>query len=261
MENTSSVCLLHWNEAEALERLTWLGNAGFSAYHLKEAGPQMLRQLREQSPAAFVIDLSRLPSHGREVAAALRASKATRHIPIVFVDGQPDKVDRIRTMLPDAVFTSWDDIGPVLHSAIAHPPIQPIKTQSSMDAYAGQSLIIKLGIKPGIVVGMLGAPQGFSTMLDALPDGAQLVEAGAGALDMLLWFVSDQITLDQEIGSITQRRDLRFLWIAWPKKGSSLHAGLTQPAVRQAGLSNGWVDYKICSIDGDWSALLFARRK
>jgi len=58
MENTPNICLLHWNESEAQERLTWLAEAGFSAYHLKEAGPQMLKQLREQSPAAFVIDLT-----------------------------------------------------------------------------------------------------------------------------------------------------------------------------------------------------------
>jgi hypothetical protein len=77
----------------------------------------------------------------------------------------------------------------------------------------------------------------------------------------LLWFVNNQDILDQGIAAVTQRKGLRFLWIAWPKKGSPQHAGLTQPAVRQAGLSNGWVDYKICSIDADWSALLFARRK
>jgi len=261
MEKSPNICLLHWNEAEAQERLGWLDEAGFSAYHLKEAGPQMLSQLRHQAPAAFVIDLSRLPSHGREVAAALRASRSTRHTPLVFVDGQPDKVERIRTLLPDAVYTSWDKIGLALHEAIAHPPLQPVKMRSSMDAYAGQPLLQKLGIKSGMRVGLLDAPQGFSATFEALPEGAQLVDVGIGALDMLLWFVNNQDVLDQGIAAVTQRKSLRFLWIAWPKKGSPQHAGLTQPAVRQAGLSNGWVDYKICSIDADWSALLFARRK
>jgi hypothetical protein len=261
MENSPTICLLHWNEAEAHERLGWLAEAGFSAYHLKDTGPLMLKQLREQSPAAFLIDLSRLPSHGREVAAALRSTKSTRTIPLVFVDGQPDKVERIRDFLPDAVYTSWEDIGPSLREAIAHPPAQPVKTQSSMDAYAGQPLLQKLSIKPGMLVGLLDAPPNFPNLFEALPEGAQLVEAGEDALDMLLWFVEDQDVLDRGITAVTHKNDLRFLWIAWPKKGSPLHAGLTQPAVRQAGLSNGWVDYKICSIDSDWSALLFARRR
>jgi len=261
MENTPNICLLHWNESEAQERLTWLAEAGFSAYHLKEAGPQMLKQLREQSPAAFVIDLTRLPSHGREVAAALRSSKATRHIPLVFAGGEPDKVERIRALLPDAVYTTWETIGIALHVAIALPPDQPVKMRSSMDAYGGQPLLKKLSIKPDMVVGLLDAPQDFPATFESLPEGTQLVEAGAGKLDMLLWFVNNQEVLDQGIAAVTQKKDLRFLWIAWPKKGSSLDAGLTQPAVRQAGLSNGWVDYKICSIDADWSALLFARRR
>lgn len=261
MENSPPLCLLHWNEPEAQERLKWLAEAGFSAYHLKEAGPQMLKELREQPPAAFVIDLSRLPSHGREVAAALRASKSTRHIPLVFVGGQPDKVDRIRTLLPDAAYTTWDIIGPALQRAIAHPPAQPVTMQSSMDAYGGQPLLKKLSIKPGMTVGLLDAPQDFPATLAVLPEGANLVEAGSMALDMLLWFVRDQDALEQGIGAVTQKEHPRFLWIAWPKKGSSLHAGLTQPSVRQAGLSYGWVDYKICSIDNDWSALLFTRRR
>jgi hypothetical protein len=36
---------------------------------------------------------------------------------------------------------------------------------------------------------------------------------------------------------------------------------INEPLVRQAGLSYGWVDYKIFSIDADWSGLLFTRRK
>ena len=65
-----------------------------------------MRSLRESPPLAAVIDLTRLPSHGRYVAAEIRATKSTRHIPIVFVDGDPEKVERIRKDLPDAVYTS-----------------------------------------------------------------------------------------------------------------------------------------------------------
>lgn len=255
------VCLFHWNEAEALGRVNELEGLGFSVYHIKEVGPIVFRQLREQPPDTFVIDLTRLPSHGREVGATLRANKATRYIPIVFVGGASEKVERIRSLLPDAVYTTWDHIGDDIRTANANPPVQPVKLNSSMDAYAGQSLLKKLGFKPGMVVELSDAPQGFTESLGSLPDGLQLISDGHKAGDMLIWFVRNPQELSSGITAIAQREDVRFLWIAWPKKGSALHAGLTQPAVRQAGLLNGWVDYKICSIDADWSALLFSRRK
>jgi hypothetical protein len=49
-------------------------------------------------------------------------------------------------------------------------------------------------------------------------------------------------------------------WIAWPKGGSATHGNLTQQVVRAKALAAGLVDYKICSIDSTWSALLFRAR-
>ena len=45
------------------------------------------------------------------------------------------------------------------------------------------------------------------------------------------------------------------------KQGAAVPSGLTQAAVRSAGLAAGLVDYKIASIDATWSGLLFTRRK
>jgi len=50
------------------------------------------------------------------------------------------------------------------------------------------------------------------------------------------------------------------VWIAWPKKKSGVKSDLTQQFVRQMGLANNLVDYKICSIDETWSGLLFKYR-
>ena len=153
----SNLCLLHWNEAEAAERLERLRAAGFEAYHSTLAGPPLFQQLRENPPSAIVIDLARLPSHGREVGAALRAAKATRFIPLVFVGGETEKTARVRLLLPDAVYTSWEEIGPALHTAITQPPENPVAVTSSMDAYAGQPLPKKLGIKAGMKIALVDA--------------------------------------------------------------------------------------------------------
>src|ERR1700694_1631973 len=99
----STVRLVCWNPELAEERARVLQHAGVAvdASPLKPAS--VIGDFRASSPAAVLIDLDRLPSHGREVAAALRNSKWTRHVPIVFAGGVPEKVDRIRQELPDAV--------------------------------------------------------------------------------------------------------------------------------------------------------------
>ena len=81
------VRLVCWKQDLAFERCRPLEEAGFSvdASPLQTGGG--IGQFRANPPAAFLIDLDRLPSHGREVAVALRNSKSTRHIPIVFAGG------------------------------------------------------------------------------------------------------------------------------------------------------------------------------
>jgi len=51
------------------------------------------------------------------------------------------------------------------------------------------------------------------------------------------------------------------LWAVWPKKTSSVVSDLSENAVREAGLSAGVVDTKVCAIDETWSGLRFSRRK
>jgi hypothetical protein len=85
------------------------------------SGPELFQQLRAAPPAAVVIDLGRLPSHGRDVGVGVRTSKATRHVPLVFVDGAKAKVAKVRETLPDATFTTWDEIVGALTAALADP--------------------------------------------------------------------------------------------------------------------------------------------
>ena len=65
-------------------------------------GMVILREIQEDAPAAVIIDLSRLPSQGRDMGLALRQRKGTRSIPLVFVEGDPKKVARVKdwTNLP-----------------------------------------------------------------------------------------------------------------------------------------------------------------
>jgi hypothetical protein len=73
-----------------------------------------LREVKANPPTAVVISLRRLPSHGREVADVLWYTKWGRAIPIVFFDGQPDKVEATRAKFPAARFVDWAELPALL---------------------------------------------------------------------------------------------------------------------------------------------------
>ena len=120
---------VHTNAAEAEARVAELRRWDFEVTYTGPDGQATLRAIRASQPDAVVIDLSRLPSHGRALAVAMRQSKTTRSIPIVFVGGAPEKVELTRRTLPDADFVEWDVAGPAIRIAaqkrLATPVVPP----------------------------------------------------------------------------------------------------------------------------------------
>ena len=255
------VRLVHWKAAEAPERIERLRSAGFEATYRPLDTLDDMKALAADPGDAVVIDLGRLPSHGREMGVYLRGRKSSRGTPLLFVGGQPDKVSRIMDILPDAAYTTWSDVGEALRKAIADAPSTPHMPSSGFEAYSSTPLVSKLGIRAGYAVLLVDAPDGFEETLGALPDGVTLHERPEDPCRLAIWFVRSR-------GNIVERLDevLRgvaengSLWMAWPKKASGVPSDLTQVVVRDTGLEMGLVDYKICSIDGTWSGLLFTRR-
>jgi len=255
------VRLIHWNAAEAKERAERLESLGYVVDCAVPRGAAFLRELREQPPAAVVIDLERLPAQGRDMGLAVRHQKATRHLPLVFLGGEAEKVARARKLLPDATYATWGRVKSALRRAIAHPPTAPVVPRSALEGYSGRPLTKKLGIKPGSVVCLVGAPRGFENTLGELPAGAKLRRRAQGRADVTLWFVKRLEDLQRGIRRMGESYGQGSLWIAWPKQASGMSSDLTQQHVREIGLATGLVDYKICAIDATWSGLLFTRRK
>lgn len=252
------VALVHWKDAEVPERVRRLEAAGYAV----DAGavtPARLRSLRGDTPDAVVIDLGRLPSHGRDVAFQLRTSRATRRVPLVFVGGDAEKRARLRKALPDAVYTTWPRIRGAVAGAIQRPPQDPVVPSSVLAGYSGTPLVKKLGIKSDSILALLGAPEGFEGVLGELPAGVTLRRSARGHADLTLWFVQRARDLGRRMEAMAARDGV--LWIAWPKQASDLPTDVTQTAVRRTGLDAGLVDSKICAIDGIWSGLRFTRRR
>ena len=257
-----AVRLICWKEDLARERARVLKAAGISvdASPLNPSG--VIGHFRANMPEAVIIDLDRIPSHGREVAVALRQSKATRHLPIVFAGGAKEKVARIRRELPDAFFADWTKVGPALTKALKHAPAEPVKPISHMQRYAGTSLVKKLGFKPGMKAALLAPPEGFEETLGDLPDGAEVQTKITRDTGLVLWFVRSRTELDRETEYLSARLPAGCsVWIIHPKQASRYKVDFNQNDVRAAGLVAGLVDYKVCAVDADWSGLKFARKK
>ena len=183
-------------------------------------------------------------------------------MPLIFAGGDPQKVDRIKALLPDAAYASWDGIDTSLKSAIANAPADPVVPRSGFDAYSGTPLPNKLGIKEGSTVFLIDAPQDFDETLGELPRDAALLTQPEGLCRLAIWFTKSREELEGRMEeTLRSLADSGGLWVAWPKKASKVASDLDQNVVREIGLAAGLVDYKVCSIDRTWSGLLFTRRR
>jgi len=254
------ITLIHWNEDEGLRREAQLRDAGFEARLLPPASPPNVRTIRDDPPDAVVIDLTRLPSHGREVAVWLRQNKKTRHLPLVFAGGPPEKVALIRERLPDATYAEWTRIKPALQKALRMPVVNPA-VPPRLEGYTTSSLPKKLGIKSGRRIAMVNAPDGFEERLQPLEEG-QLQTGWRGSPNMILLFVHSQAEFEtQAAKAASVLPQASALWIMYPKKSSGVRTDLTENGIRDFSIALGLVDYKICAVDETWTGLCFARRK
>jgi len=260
MANMPRIRLFHWKSKEAVEFVERLRAAGHQVAYDEKIASGLFSQIRDSPPDAFVIVLTRLPAQGREVAAFLRGSKATRHIPIVFVDGAPEKVDAVRRQLPDAAYTSLERLVPSLQEALAHPPAAPIVPPQMMERYRTRATAQKLGVAKGTSVCLLDPPRDFQSVLGPIPDAVSFIEGDARNCPVTLWFVTDAGIFQSRLRRARALAARTKLWILWPK-GGRRRTGISQPYLRETANSVGLVDYKICSVNDRWSAIAFAIKK
>jgi hypothetical protein len=85
--------------------------------------------------------------------------------------------------------------------------------------------------------------------------------AKAGA-DVLVYFTTSRAELERRFAEL--KRTLApadGLWIAYPKRSSTIETDLTFADVQRIGLGAGLVDNKSVAFDENWSAVRFVYRK
>ena len=134
-----------------------------------------------------------------------------------------------------------------------------------MAGYSGTPLPKKLGLKAGVRLGLMGAPEGFAETLGALPPGVTASDArrGSSELHVIVCFASSRAELLRMLPRAHKRLHPNGgLWICWPKKASGIATDVTENDVRSLGLAAGLVDNKVCAVDQTWSGLrLVVRRR
>jgi hypothetical protein len=139
--------------------------------------------------------------------------------------------------------------------------------------YSGTPLAKKLGVRAGMWVVLVGAPEGFVELLGELPEGVEVSDAPdlsggtlptgrVSACDVLHIFTNSREGLFR--GLDAGRRAIRqdgAIWVSWYKKAAKLPTEITEDTIREAALPLGLVDVKVCAVDEKWSGLKLVIRK
>lgn len=130
-----------------------------------------------------------------------------------------------------------------------------------MAEQSGTPLPDKLGIRQGMTVGILNAPNYFNLDLGDPPRDVEIHRTEAPA-DIYLIFADTAAEAERGFHrAMTMLPRDGSIWIAWPKKSSGVTTDITEEALRDLFLPTGMVDNKVCSIDETWSGLRFVVRK
>ena len=133
--------------------------------------------------------------------------------------------------------------------------------QPSSAGYSGTPLPKKLGIDDDSVFTVRHAPRNFAETLGDV-GGALWQKSLLAPLDVVVSFHTTRATLLAEWPKLTDAvQPDGAVWVAWPKKTSGVPTDITEDVLREVLLPTGWVDNKVCAIDGTWSGLRFVQRK
>jgi hypothetical protein len=126
----------------------------------------------------------------------------------------------------------------------------------------GKPLHAKLGLKPGMLCGLIDAPAGYTAMLGESPPPVALQNGQPDAADLTHVFVTRRarlVTLLPDL--LTGMNPDGMIWVSWPKRASRVETDVTEDVVREVALPLGLVDVKVCAVDAVWSGLKLVIRK
>jgi hypothetical protein len=122
--------------------------------------------------------------------------------------------------------------------------------------YSGRPLINKLGIKPGMKVLVLNAPENYLQLLGS--DIAKQYCPPDQTPDLIHLFAKDNRVFESGMKkalSLCKKNSSLIIWVSWYKRSSGIVTDITEDTIRNFGLKNGLVDIKVCAVSNEWSGL------
>ena len=131
---------------------------------------------------------------------------------------------------------------------------------STPGGYSGTPLARKLGIGPGDVVALLGAPRGWA--VPDLPDGVRVRRSLGKSADVVVAVVrraAEVAGVVADVAAVLGPEDS--LWLLWPRRAAGHDSDVTENLLREVVLPTGLVDVKVAAVGEDWSGLRFVWRR
>jgi len=128
--------------------------------------------------------------------------------------------------------------------------------------YSGTPLAKKLGIKEGMLVVSVDAPQNYDELLSPLPDGVRISKNARRDADVIHIFTNTRDGLFKAVSEVRHLiKQNGSIWVSWYKKAAKLPTEITEDTIREAAFPLGLVDVKVCAVDEKWSGLKLVIRK
>lgn len=117
------------------------------------------------------------------------------------------------------------------------------------------SNVERLRISEGSVVWIIGSTVEETSLLDPLPEGAEIVEErdedDPDLVDAAVLFTDDRLQLAEDFDEALPRLvSIPLVWVVWPTD-----ADVDQAAVQELLGDYGWSAVETVSLDDPWSAL------
>jgi hypothetical protein len=116
----------------------------------------------------------------------------------------------------------------------------------------------KLQLKPGQQVAVLNAPEGYASLLDPLPEGAERVDPPRPGLDFVQLYVRDAAELARlapaALGAV---KEDGLLWICYPKGGAKAGTDIHRDTLYAKMKEHGLEGVTLVAVDEKWSAMRF----
>ena len=132
----------------------------------------------------------------------------------------------------------------------------------SLVGYSGTPLSKKLGIKASSRVYISSAPDGFTELLEPLPEGVVFQRSAGSETDIAHLFATRKEELAKLLSTLRSKLNPQAaLWVSWPKRASKVPTSITEDTIRELALPLGLVDVKVCAVTEVWSGLKLVVRK